>query len=261
MIKKKKMNTYIKYILILLVSLIVGGCIGLLISFFNTDSIGDGAWGIVKQLRGLMFPLLTAIGLVSILFGEYVLKKNRELGERLHSAEDEESDSIEYKIEKAGAWGMIGNTVFNVLSLLVLSTGYSMEYIKTLDKTDNSWLLASFLVFIIESFYLGIWQIRFIKGIQKIYPEKVGDPASGKFQKQWLESCDEAEKEAIYQASYKTYLIGMKLIPMLAFVALFTHLVWNTGVMAVVVLGIIWVVMSVTYCRACVRMKEEKINT
>lgn len=261
MTKKKNMNTYIKYILILLVSLIVGGCIGILISFFNTDSIGCGAWGIVKWLRSLMFPLLTVIGLVSVLYGEVVLKKNRELGTRHHSAGDEESDSIEYEIEKAGAWGMVGNTVFSVLSILVLSTGYSMEYIESLDGTGNKWLLASFFVFIVESFYMGFWQIRFIKGIQKIYPEKTADPASGKFQKQWLESCDEAEKEVIYQASYKTYLMGMRLIPMLAFVSLFTHLVWNTGVMAVAVLGIIWIVMTVTYCRNCVRMKEEKINT
>lgn len=261
MIKKKKMNTYIKYILILLVSLLIGGCIGLFISFFNMDSIGDGTWSFVKQLRGFMFPLLTAIGLVSILFGEYVLKKNKELGERLHYSEDEESDSIEYEIEKVGAWGTVGNTVFSVLSLLVLSTGYSLEYIKSLNETDNMWLLASFMVFIVESFYSGFWQIRFIKGIQKVYPEKAGDPASGKFQKQWLESCDEAEKEVIYQASYKTYLMGMKLISALAFVSLFTHLVWNTGVMAVAVLGVVWIVMTVTYCRNCVRMKEKRINT
>lgn len=261
MTKKKNMNTYIKYILMLLVSLVIGGCIGFLISFFNPDSIGDGAWDIVKQLRIFMFPLLIVIGLVSILQGEYILKRNKGLGKKLHVAGDEESDSIEYEIEKVGAWGMIGNTVFNVLSLLVLSTGYSMEYIESLDGTGNKWLLASFFVFIVESFYMGFWQIRFVKGIQRIYPEKTGDPASGKFQKQWLESCDEAEKEVIYQASYKTYLMGMKLIPFLAFLALFTHLVWNTGVMAVVVLGIIWIVMTVTYCRGCVRMKEEKINT
>lgn len=72
--------------------------------------------------------------------------------------------------------------------------------------------------------YLNVWQIRYVRVIQKIYPDKKGDPTSLKFPKQWLESCDEAEKECIYQASYKGYLTVMKWAPILTFVALILHM-------------------------------------
>lgn len=259
--KKKNMNTYVKYILILFASLIIGAGIGIFLSFINMDGIGLGAHGVIERLRQFMFPVLIVIGIASIIVGEYTLRKNNRLGIKLQRAEDEESDSIEYEIEQIGALGMIGNTVFNVLSLVVLSTGYSLEYIDSLNSMDDRWLLAAFGVFIAENFYMGFWQIRFIKTIQTIYPEKTGDPVSGKFQKQWLESCDEAERELIYQSAYKTYLISIKVVSILTFVSLFTHLIWNTGVMAVFLLGGVWIVMTLIYCRSCVKLKADKLNT
>ena len=50
--------------------------------------------------------------------------------------------------------------------------------------------------------YFGMWQIRYIKLVQRIYPDKKGDPTSINFQEQWLTpSCDEAERrEEIYEA-------------------------------------------------------------
>ena len=50
----------------------------------------------------------------------------------------------------------------------------------------------------------------YIKLVQRIYPDKKGDPTSINFQEQWLASCDEAEKEEIYEASYKTYLTELE---------------------------------------------------
>ena len=49
--------------------------------------------------------------------------------------------------------------------------------------------------------FLLLWhaQARYVKLLQKIHPEKKGDIASKDFHKQWLESCDEAEKEAVYK--------------------------------------------------------------
>ena len=54
-----------------------------------------------------------------------------------------------------------------------------------------------------------------MKCVQRVYPEKKGDPASRKFQKEWLESCDEAERAMIYQSAYKSYMTANKTIPLL----------------------------------------------
>ena len=56
-----------------------------------------------------------------------------------------------------------------------------------------------FVLFLICFFYCGMAQARYVKLLQKVHPEKKGDIASKDFHKQWLESCDEAEKDAVYQ--------------------------------------------------------------
>lgn len=199
-------------------------------------------------------------------FAECDFRRDYPEKERVHwetsgDAEDEEGDALEYELEQIGAIGLVGNNILTVLSLIILSTGYSLEYMESLSAVGNKWLLASFVVFILGNSYAGIWQVRLIKETQKIYPERAADPTSGKFQEQWLKSCDEAEREIIYQSSYKAYLAMMKVIPILTFAALLTHLLWNTGVLAVVFLGIAWIFTTLTYSRNCVVLKGKKLNT
>ena len=184
----------------------------------------------------------------------------KRIGSRLEPAEDEEHDILEYEFDKVGSAGAIGCTGFMILSILILATGYSAKYIETAAKAEGSFLLAGMVVFILENIYLGFWQVRYVKLIQKLCPEKRGDPSSPKFQEQWLESCDEAEKETIYQSSYKTYLMINKLFPILAVIGMLGHLLWDTGILAIVLVSIPWLASSVTYCRNCIIKKGEKLR-
>ena len=84
-----------------------------------------------------------------------------------------------------------------------------------------------------------------------------GDIASKDFHKQWLESCDEAEKEAVYQSSYSTYIFSGKLIGILLVVTMIAHLFFNTGVFAIVVVGVIYLCITVKYCVSCVKLKNK----
>ena len=45
--------------------------------------------------------------------------------------------------------------------------------------------------------------MRYVKMVQAAHPEKRGDMNSKNFQKDWMASCDEAEKEMVYQSAYK----------------------------------------------------------
>ena len=258
--RKKKMNTYVKYGLLMLVCTAGGGLLGFLSTFADTGSIGAGMNSIIQGIRGNILFLLTFFTLVSVFFQESIIKRMKKIGTRLDGAEDEEHDVLEYQFEKAGSAGVIGCTGFMILSILILATGYSAKYIDIMVKTERLLLLAGMIVFILENIYLGFWQVRYVKLIQKFYPEKKGDPSSLKFQEQWLESCDEAEKETIYQSSYKTYLMMNKLFPILAVIGMLGPLLWDTGIFAVVLVSIPWLASSVTYCRNCITKKGEKLR-
>ena len=81
-----------------------------------------------------------------------------------------------------------------------------------------------------------------------------------KFQEQWLASCDEAEKEVIYQSAYKAYVFASKCTAVLLLVTMFAQLLFNTGILAIIVVGIMYLILSMTYCKSCVDLKKAKIQ-
>ena len=103
-------------------------------------------------------------------------------------------------------------------------------------------------------------QARYIKLLQKTHPEKKGDVSSMKFQQQWLESCDEAEKEVIYQSAYKAFSFTSKCLSFLLLLTMLSHLFFHTGVLAILVVGITQIILALTYNRSCVELKKVKVE-
>ena len=73
-----------------------------------------------------------------------------------------------------------------------------------------------------------------------------------------MESCDEAEKEIIYKSAYKTYIVLNKVIPILLLLTLIANMFLNTGILAVLVVAVIYLVTGMTYIRSCMVSKSEK---
>ncbi|MGF0031810.1 DUF3169 family protein [Bariatricus sp. SGI.154] len=254
------MKTYLKYALKLLVCICIGAVLGAAIAFIDVSEWDRYAGIIQGIIRNHLFMLLILLTIASIVTGELTLKRMRRLGEEFPDAEDERGDEIEYELEHIGSIGLIGTTTIMVVSIFVLATVYSMSYIGRVVSAGDENLMLSFGIFIALNIYNGYWQMRYVKTIQRIYPDKKADPTSGEFQKQWLENCDEAEREMIYQAAYKTYLRLNRVMPVLTVFAMLGNLMWNTGILAVLLLGIVWITLVVTYCRACTKMKGTKLN-
>lgn len=256
----KKINSYKRMGIFMLLSAICGGALGLL----GAIIMANGGMSMVKGsvsfvLTGIqqtMVPVLVFITLVSIVYGELNLKRQRMTGSKILETEDEECDRWEYEEEKTGAYGMVANIVSQVLCILVLSAGFSIQYIN--GNTER--MLAACVIFLVCYIYDGFWQIRYVKLVQKAHPEKKGEVSSRKFQQQWLDSCDEAEKEVIYRSAYKSYICTGKTIPMLLLITMLGHLFFGTGIMAIITVALIWLVVTVPYLSSCVKLKGKKIR-
>lgn len=262
--KTEKKNIYVKYAVILCISAALGGILGGVMEMGHVHGvltgIQDGMQFFLNSVRAGMLPLMAVCGAVSIILGEQYMSRLKRAGNAMEQAEDEAYERLDYELEAAGSRGMIVSFAGSIVLILIFATGYSTKYIESLDGSGTMWFLVEIITFIALEVYLNVWQIRYVRVIQKIYPDKKGDPTSLKFPKQWLESCDEAEKECIYQASYKGYQTVMKLAPILTFVALILHMFFDTGILAIVMPSVIWLVTAVTYCRACLQNKGEKLS-
>lgn len=258
--KTKRINTYVKFGLIILLCAAVGAVLGSL-SVFAEDSVSSFAAGFSSALTvitGNFQWILAVFLIVEIFSGEFSLMKIRKLGKQMKTADDDEHDALDYTMEKTSAIinGVI--TVLMALAFLLLSLVSSADYIEAVPSgTGILWGVLIFFLFII---YNGFWSVRFVKLHQKIDPDKQGDPASRRFTEQWVESCDEAEKELIYQSSYKCCLLLSKSLPILIAVAMMTHLIWDTGIAAVFFICLIWLMMTGTYLKNCVTGKRRKLR-
>lgn len=254
----KKMNTYVKYGLIILIAALVGAVIGGGIAIFGLDKFGETGLGLFQGLmRKSALGLLGCLTAVSVLLGEFNLVRQRRLVKRLETAQDEEADVLEDAFEALGSWGMILTHVGMALAAIFLASVTS-----DMQKGSGSnRLLIICILFILLYAYEGFWQVRMVKTVQKAFPQRQGDPASRRFQKDWLESCDEAEREVIYKSAYQAYSVNVKLYGVLLAVALLGNMMWGTGILAVVLVGIAGCTTTITYCRGCVinrkRLREK----
>lgn len=258
--KTGKMSSYKRMGLLMLASAAGGGVLGFLGIFLldgNSEGIGGGMSQLLAEIQKFQLPFLTAISVVSAAFGEWNIWKLKTIGRQILNTEDEECDKWEYEEERVGAQGVIANILSQILCILVLAVGYSIEYI---ENNHSGTMLASCIVFLICYVYDGFWQVRYVKLVQVNHPEKKGDPSSRKFQRQWLESCDEAEKEVIFRSSYKAYSQMNTWIPILLVTAMLGHLFFGTGIMAIVMVAVIWLILSLTYLRSCVGLKGSKLR-
>lgn len=237
-----------------IVGAILGASAAVLLSINNGNSFNQAAQKLISGIQNMIFPGLLLITVLSIILQEIYYSRLKNICNSLADADDEEFDELDYKEEKTGAMLMTSNLLSYIGGIVLLAFGYSMDYL------HHSIALGTCLIFLICVFYDGIMQARYIKLLQKTHPEKKGDVSSIKFQQQWLESCDEAEKEVIYQSAYKAFSFTSKCLSFLLLLTMLSHLFFHTGVLAILVVGITQIILALTYNRSCVKLKEVKLE-
>ena len=242
--KTKKTNSYKNGLKIIAVAMVIGGVAGGisggLYEAAKAYGIGIDMAEITALFQSVLAPLQAIIFAASVILGETSHRRLKAICEKQQTAEDEECDRLEYEEEKEGAFGMNTSVVSQVLCILFLTFGYSMKYITGGGHAFR--FLAACTIFIACFVYEYFWQIRYVKLIQKNHPE----------------SCDEAEKEIIYRSSYKAFMTVNRTVPILLVGTMVAHLYFDTGMFAVVVVSIIWLVTQFTYARSCVRLRETR---
>lgn len=256
-VKEEKTRGIRGILLKMLIGGLIGGIVGVFIGYFHFSQ-QDTASGLashwVSAIQALILPGLIVITLLSVILQENVFRKLKEVCNLLETAEDEDFHKLDYEEERIGAILMDTNVASQVLCIVLFSFGYSFDYLKDIPA------LGSCIAFIICFVYCGCMQARYIKLEQMAHPEKNGNVASRKFQQQWLESCDEAEKQVIYQSAYKSYIFTGRLTGLLLVVTMIANLLFHTGILAIIVVGIIYLVQNLTYCRSCVQLKKVRVD-
>lgn len=149
------------------------------------DSLMDYSFGIMLAASLLLFLLTTRY----FIKGKTLLLQTKDL-------EEEALDLAEKEARKNSNKALAINSILLVLNFMM----YGMSF-----DLDRGYFLAKTLLFLIVSIACSVIEILTVKLMQKYDDRLKGDPTSLKFHKDFLGSCDEAEKLKIYQSGYQAF--------------------------------------------------------
>lgn len=234
-----------KYLLIILACFIGGGAFGVIAVLMRDKGIlGVGlAKGFSAGLKWIAPYMVLVLAVVTMISMIVFYRQSRKLYASWDGEDEEVYGKIDGKLGIAMMISMIDMILFYLFIVIWLASMMSDE------RTDEiPALIVFFLGFLVTMISMIYGQQKIVNFLKEMNPEKKGSVYDIKFQKKWIDSCDEAEKNVIYQAGFASYqavnktCIGLMLFNMVGI------LFWDFGIAPVCMVAILWLVSSVSYC-------------
>lgn len=108
----------------------------------------------------------------------------------------------------------------------------------------------------------AVWQMvltdKLVTLEKKLNPEKQGSAFAPKFHDKWMESCDEAQKQIAWRAGFDAFRKGNNACLIVWMAAVLIQLIFRTGIMPMICVGIIWLTLNITYINTAENLEHRK---
>lgn len=254
-IKKEDKKSFKKFMVILAVSTLVGFLAGIGSAMLEgnvTDTIAEIALTFFEVISPYASLVISAVvTLISIV----IIRKCKREYKQWNQEEEEVIDRIETQL----SYPLVLSNIAMILGCFFFAVATTMNISISNSTVDGIRLVISFVGFIFTMVVITLIQKDAINLEKEINPEKKGSIYDTNFAKKWEESCDEAEKLAIYKCAYKSYQSVSMTCLILWLACLIGATVWNIGIVPVAIVTIIWLVQTMSYCIESIRYgKKEK---
>ena len=242
-----------KFALTMLGSLLVGGVVG----FFTGMSrvFGLEAAGLAKGLNAVLSAATPwGIPVTSVLTLGPCLLLYRSAAKKFAAWDGGDEDETSESIDAALSWVLLLSAVQLLIDLFFLSA-FCVYYL----DADLS-ALALVGMFLLSCGLVVFAQQKAVDLERKMNPEKHGSVYDTKFQKKWLDSCDESERRQIGQACYRAYMVTSRFCLGLWLVLVILSMVFKISIVPTFILLLVWGVMQVTYALESIRISK-RANT
>ena len=226
-------------------SLLVGGLLGFLVGFsrvFGLDTGEIAGWlsGAVRSATPWGIPVTTLATMGSCFF------LYRSAAKKFAAWDGGDEDDVSQSVETLLSWTLLLSAVQLLLSL------FFMTAIGTYQPEEGA--LAMIGVFVLSCGCVIFAQQKVVDLERRMNPEKHGSVYDTKFQKKWLDSCDESERRQVGQACYRAYLVSGRFCLGLWLVLVMLSMVFKISILPTFVLLLVWGVMQVSYSLECIRL-------
>ncbi len=252
-IKKANRKALPKFILILVISTIIGGVIGFFSVKYGLDALSSKIKA-VGEIFGLRIApyLMLATAIITPIVSVAIYSKAKKLLASWDGENEDIADSVDEKLSVI-LWLTSSALIF---SYFLFAASYSGG-LSTFQNKGNLIPIfigiTAFLAIMIEAITL---QQKCVDATKKMNPEKTASVYDMKFQKKWLDSCDEAEKILIGKCAFKAYSATNAVCSALAVVLAVAAIIFGIGFLPSLVVCIIWLVNQSVYCKESMKYSK-----
>ena len=200
---------------------------------------------VVAFIKGI--SVYVAAGLTIITIPVYIILYN---GARKEYAKWDGEDEEQYKrIDAKLSMMLFVSSVTTIIAYVFMPFGFQQILSVGKGKDMQFWIAFAILIggFVAYMVVITIAQQKAVNLSKEMNPEKKGSVFDSKFQKKWIDSCDEAEKKMIHESAFAAYKATNTTILILWFLCLGGTLIFDMGIAPMLILGTIWMVQTVAY--------------
>ena len=245
----KKHSSLIRFILLVFVSGCIGAGLSVLV-LLGKDAVVQGWDSVNLWFYRWYLPIQVVAGVGFSLWIAGLCRKAKRISDDLENETAfEEANGLLDRAE-------ILTSICTALSL----TSFGVFSAQILRSSQPQQALAGVAAFVVVMMLMVYWQVKAVRIIKSLNPEKRGDPLEARFEKDWLGSCDEAERYVIYNASYKTFQVMRYALLLGWLMAVLGGLFLNAGGLPALLVGILYAVQVVAYQINCTRISKERFG-
>ena len=256
-IKNPTRNALPNSLLVAVVCAIIGGVIG----YASGYGVANGG---VAQLAGMLKEagaffgariapwLMLALAVIVPVVCIPIYRSAKKLVAAWDGEDEDVSDAVDRKLS-AVIWL---TSAALILSYFLIAASYSGG-LAIFDDKEKALVffigIASFFAIMIEAI---LFQQKCVDTTKQMNPEKKASAYDMRFQKKWLEDCDEAEKLMIGKCAFKAYAATNLVCTILASVLAVCALVFDIGFLPSLTVCLVWIVNLSVYCKEAMRYSK-----
>lgn len=237
-----------KFLVGILLAGIGGGVLGFCAAMMNVGNLSENVRSALNATLTTVAPWGTPV--TSVLFlgiGWGLYRQARNLYKSWDGEEEDPIDSVELKL----SWALL------MSALAMLADFFFLSVLVIYDVGGLLPTLGHLGIFLVSVAVIMVLQQKVVDLEKQINPEKRGSVYDFKFQKKWMESCDESEQRQIGQASYKAYQAVTHVCLWTWVALLIIHYAFDTGLLPMVPVLVIFGVMQITYTLESIRLSRK----
>ena len=228
-----------QFMLIMVICFIIGGTIGFCSAKYGLNTLAGG-----MKTVGMFFGTYIApwLMLAAAVIVPVVCVPIHQSATKLLASWDGENEEMSDTIDEKLSIVIWVTSAALILSYFLIAASYANGFETFKTETSGALFLAGIIGFLTIMIEAVIFQQKCVDTTKKMNPEKTASVYDMKFQKKWMESCDEAEKIMIGKCAFKAYAATNTVCSILSIVLAVCALVFGIGFLPSLVVCLIWIV-------------------